>query len=377
MPSKNIFTNRLFIEGYAVFKKYIPKEAKKILDVGGGTGRYGIAFAREFPCAEVIVTDILTEALGVGEALAKEVEVTNMRFEQQDALHLSYADGTFDVVFCDVVIQHIPQYQNALKEMTRVLKPGGTLIVSAVNTWNIPHALYKGVLHLFGNSYEYGYERSFSPIELRHLLYGYHMERVAQGGFYFAYGLYRLKEHWCGFKLLGVVANRLSKIIDRFSRGWWSTLFGFEVFVVARKFEFKVNNSGIFHLPSFSDKEGGMLISAEFGKSIPFIPKRIYVISSITDREAVRGGHAHKKLEQIIFCINGSFELRIDDGVRYQKISLRNNGLGFRLGPSLWHSMRRFSRDCVILVLADEYYDESDYIRHYDEFLASVGRMAK
>jgi dTDP-4-dehydrorhamnose 3,5-epimerase-like enzyme len=92
----------------------------------------------------------------------------------------------------------------------------------------------------------------------------------------------------------------------------------------------------------------------------------------LSNSKAVRGFHAHKKLEQYIFCLSGSFRLLLDDGDIKQSILVDSPYYGIRLGAGLWHSMKKFSRDCVILVLASDYYDEADYIRNYDEFINYV-----
>jgi len=130
----------------------------------------------------------------------------------------------------------------------------------------------------------------------------------------------------------------------------------------------KVKNSGIIKLQFFNDFPDGNLVIGESKKSVPFDIKRIYYINNLFNKKAIRGHHAHKKLEQIIFCINGSFVLNLDDGKTKQKITLSDPCYGVRLGPLLWHTMEKFSPDCVILVLADDYYQESDYLRNYDEF---------
>lgn len=366
---RNLVRQRLFVEGYPVFKRHIPEEAQTILDVGSGTGRYGVMFAKDFPGVQVTVTDILEEALDVGRALAAELGVTNVTFAKEDALRMSFPDGSFDVVFCDVVLQHIPNNQNVLKEMLRVLKPGGTLIVSSVNTWNLPHTAYKGLLRMIGRPYSYGYEETFSPRSLKRFLERHLMRVVAVDGFYFAYGIYRLKVHHPFFAILGKIANRATKALDAVSGRAISRYFGFETFCVARKHLMKVEHSGYVRLPSFEDTKEGMLMAVEFAKALPFEPKRVYVLSNVNDYHTVRGGHAHRALDQVIFCLAGSFELRLDDGKTYQKIMMRSNGYGIRLKPMLWHSMRKFSRDCVILVFASAPYDESDYIRDHAEFL--------
>ena len=99
---------------------------------------------------------------------------------------------------------------------------------------------------------------------------------------------------------------------------------------------------------------------------------RIYYINNLHNSRAIRGKHAHKRLEQIIFCINGFFTLSLDDGKEKEKIVIDNPYLGLKLGRLIWLTMANFSKDCVILVLANDYYDESDYIRDYDEFLKCV-----
>lgn len=134
----------------------------------------------------------------------------------------------------------------------------------------------------------------------------------------------------------------------------------------------KVKNSGLIKLQLFSDKPDGDLYIAESFKSVPFNIRRIYYINNLSSSKAVRGLHAHKKLEQYIFCVNGSFELHLDDGWARQNIFLNDPSIGVRLGAKLWHEMKNFSKDCVILVLANDYFKKNDYIRNYQEFLKYV-----
>lgn len=133
-----------------------------------------------------------------------------------------------------------------------------------------------------------------------------------------------------------------------------------------------VKNSGIIKLKFFNDFPDGNLIIGESNKSVPFNIKRIYYINNLFNKKAIRGKHAHKKLEQIIFCINGHFTLSLDDGNIKQKILVNNSANGIRLGPKLWHTMEKFSSDCIILVLASDYFKENDYIRDYNKFLKYI-----
>ena len=131
----------------------------------------------------------------------------------------------------------------------------------------------------------------------------------------------------------------------------------------------KVKNSGIIELQLFDDFPDGQLVIAEVKKHIPFEIRRLYFITNVFRNRSLRGKHAHKKLEQYMFCLNGNCVIELDDGKKKQKIIMRNPRYGIRLGPLLWHTMKNFSKDCVLLVVANDHYDESDYIRDYKEFL--------
>ncbi len=119
---------------------------------------------------------------------------------------------------------------------------------------------------------------------------------------------------------------------------------------------------------SVSDGTDGVLSILTKGREIPFHILRVYYISGFNTAASVRGKHAHRSLEQVLFCVSGMFTLHLDDGIRQQTISLTAGPTGVWLGPALWHTMECFSKDCVIIILASAPYDERDYIRDYDEF---------
>jgi hypothetical protein len=123
-------------------------------------------------------------------------------------------------------------------------------------------------------------------------------------------------------------------------------------------------------LQHINDGVDGSLTVAD-QNTIPFPIARVYYITRLSNR-AVRGKHAHKTLEQAIFCILGSFELELDDGTTKTRILLDAPQKGAYIAPRMWHVMRDFSSDCVILVLASAAYDEADYLRNYDEFQAFI-----
>ncbi len=112
----------------------------------------------------------------------------------------------------------------------------------------------------------------------------------------------------------------------------------------------------------------GSLISIEQGKNIPFDIKRVYYIFG-TKKNIRRGFHAHKKLKQVAVCISGSCEFLLDNGKAKKTTLLNSPDKGLLINDMIWHEMYNFSDNCVLMVLADDFYDESDYIRDYINFL--------
>lgn len=115
----------------------------------------------------------------------------------------------------------------------------------------------------------------------------------------------------------------------------------------------------------------GQLVALEENKEIPFQIKRVYYMFD-TGESVRRGYHAHKSLEQILICIHGSCKILLDDGSEKAEVPLDNPNEGLYISNVMWREMFDFSPDAVLLVLASELYDESDYIRNYDDFLKMV-----
>jgi len=114
--------------------------------------------------------------------------------------------------------------------------------------------------------------------------------------------------------------------------------------------------------------ERGSLIAIEDKKDIPFDIKRVYYIYN-TKKNTSRGFHAHKKLRQVAICLKGSCKFVLDDGNEKNSIILNDPSIGLVINEMVWREMYDFSKDCVLMVLASDYYDESDYIRDHEEFL--------
>ncbi len=117
----------------------------------------------------------------------------------------------------------------------------------------------------------------------------------------------------------------------------------------------------------FGDDRGS-LVSFEENNNVPFDIKRVYYIYG-TDTEVTRGKHAHKNLKQLAICVSGSCTFTLDDGQSKESYDLNSPNHGLLIEGAIWREMSSFSEDCVLMVLADSYYDESDYIRDYDVFL--------
>ena len=117
--------------------------------------------------------------------------------------------------------------------------------------------------------------------------------------------------------------------------------------------------------------ERGSLIAVEARKDVPFNIARVYYIFG-TKAGVERGFHAHKTLLQVAVAVRGTCTMMLDDGTEKVEIALDDPAHSVRIDPMIWHEMKNFSEDCVLLIFADQAYDESDYIRNYEAFLSAV-----
>ena len=126
----------------------------------------------------------------------------------------------------------------------------------------------------------------------------------------------------------------------------------------------------VVHLPTFEDMRGTLSVG-EVGTQLPFEPKRWFMVYDVPSKD-VRGEHAHKTLHQFLLCTHGTCMVMVDDGQYRAEIFLDGPGIGVHVPPMIWAAQYKYSPDAVLLVLASAAYDPDDYIRDYDEFLASV-----
>jgi len=126
-----------------------------------------------------------------------------------------------------------------------------------------------------------------------------------------------------------------------------------------------------FDFKEFGD-DRGTLISLEENKNIPFDIKRVYYMFG-TKPGISRGFHAHKKLKQVLVCVSGKCKLLLNNGKGEREIvELDRPNKGLYLEHNIWREIYDFTEDAVLMVLASELYDESDYIRNYGDFLKYV-----
>ncbi|ATL99215.1 FdtA/QdtA family cupin domain-containing protein [Aeromonas bestiarum] len=114
--------------------------------------------------------------------------------------------------------------------------------------------------------------------------------------------------------------------------------------------------------------ERGSLVALEEGKNIPFEIKRVYYMFK-TNQGVRRGFHAHRTLKQVAIAVRGSCRFLLDDGRERVEILLDNPAQGLLIESFMWREMYDFSDDCVLMVLADQLYDENDYVRDYQVFI--------
>jgi dTDP-4-dehydrorhamnose 3,5-epimerase-like enzyme len=114
----------------------------------------------------------------------------------------------------------------------------------------------------------------------------------------------------------------------------------------------------VIKLPTVADERGGLTI---IEKVLPFEIKRVYYIYNVSP-ESIRGGHRHKKNWQALVCPAGACEISINNGKERKTVQLDSPDKCLVLAPEDWHTMEKFTKDAVLLVLASEYYDAADYI---------------
>lgn len=131
----------------------------------------------------------------------------------------------------------------------------------------------------------------------------------------------------------------------------------------------ELNVPGVtLHRLSLVEDLRGNLTAGEFMRQVPFAVNRYFVVFDVPSAET-RGAHAHRRCHQFLVCLKGSVAFVADNGEKRQEITLDRPDIGLYLPPMIWGVQYKYSEDAMLLVLASDYYDNSDYIRDYEEFL--------
>ena len=133
-----------------------------------------------------------------------------------------------------------------------------------------------------------------------------------------------------------------------------------------------LENCKIIDLPKISDPRGNLSF-VESNRHIPFDFKRVYYLYDIPGG-AERGAHGHKKLQQLIVAMSGSFDVILDDGRNKKRFHLNRSYYGLYVCPMMWREITNVSSGAVCMVLASDFYEESDYYRSYKVFVDAASR---
>ncbi|HMU46614.1 MAG TPA: FdtA/QdtA family cupin domain-containing protein [Chitinophagaceae bacterium] len=122
----------------------------------------------------------------------------------------------------------------------------------------------------------------------------------------------------------------------------------------------------IVQLPKILDERGNLSFF-ENSNQVPFDIARVYWIYDVPGGE-IRGGHAYKTLKEFIVALSGSFDVVLNDGKNERKYSLNRSYMGLYVPQMIWRHMENFSTNSLALVAASHNYNESDYIRDFNDF---------
>lgn len=135
-----------------------------------------------------------------------------------------------------------------------------------------------------------------------------------------------------------------------------------------------VYDASLIQFPKILDPRGNLTF-IEQERHIPFTIARVYWIYDVPGGEQ-RGGHAFRKQDEVIIALSGSFDVLLDDGSAQKIVHLNRAYHGLFVPKKLWRRMQNFSTNSVAYIIASSDYDESDYIRDYDEYKSIIRKKS-
>ncbi|MGB7373475.1 WxcM-like domain-containing protein [Pontixanthobacter sp.] len=131
-----------------------------------------------------------------------------------------------------------------------------------------------------------------------------------------------------------------------------------------------ISDSALYLMRRIDDARGALTVG-EVPTELPFTPKRYFAVFDVPTVE-LRGEHAHKYCQQFLICLHGSCKVLLDDGQKRSEVILDRPDMGVFMPEMTWGTQYRYTSDAVLLVFASRPYEENDYLRTYDEFLAEL-----
>lgn len=231
-------------EGFDVVTKWITKKDKKILEAGCGSGRKCIGLAKKFPNSKIIGIDLSTKTLKIAKKGVQIRKLKNMKFKKADIFKLPFKNNHFDVVFNVGVIEHFEDYKKIVKEMKRVVKKGGKIIVAVPHKLNLFHFIYNYFDQKLLKSRRYGLELLFSSTALKKVFSELGLKNLDQDGYNPFYRLSKfihsknlfLKALQKLIRAVAIISHYVISIpLDFISGHRFSKYFGWEIVVKGEK----------------------------------------------------------------------------------------------------------------------------------------------
>lgn len=127
-------------------------------------------------------------------------------------------------------------------------------------------------------------------------------------------------------------------------------------------------NIELISIPKIEDNRGNLSVIEN--DCIPFEMKRVYYLYDVPSG-AERGGHSHIEQKEFLIALSGSFDVLLNDGKEQQKVTLNKPFEGLLIHQGIWRELNNFSSGSVCLVIASAVFDETDYVREFEEFIVS------
>lgn len=127
----------------------------------------------------------------------------------------------------------------------------------------------------------------------------------------------------------------------------------------------------IINFNEFGDERGNLVVAEGSGIDVPFDIKRVFYMYG-SDPDIIRGQHANRKTEFVLINVSGTSKVKVDNGYETEIIELNKPRMGLYIDVMVWKDMYDFSDDSILLVLASQHYDGTEYIRDYDMFLEEI-----